>query len=96
MEISQSIVPLCLRIKGDHHNAQHFAFYLEYIIFHMNPKKVEPALTWCVKNKLVGQKFLDFIANDCRHSALELIRYLTMMLEKEKQMRALYYERDIM
>jgi hypothetical protein len=78
------------RVRGQHPAAQTFAYYLEYMTFHLPNGMLEPALNWLIRNKLTGPRFITFLRNECDDSALELIRQLTMRLEKEKKMRALF------
>lgn len=88
-DISIKLIPLYLQIRNGHSNVSSFAYYLEYLTFHMPEKMLEPALKWLVRNQLTGQKFLDFVQGECARSGLELIRNLTMRLEREKKVRAL-------
>lgn len=77
-------------IRDFHPNAAKFSYYLEYLIFHLPQRKLTASLEWCIKNKLTGEKFLEFVAMECHDSGLELIRHLTMRLEKEKTLRQLH------
>lgn len=82
-------MPLFNQIRAGHRDAHFFAYYLEYLTFHMLPGRLEPALKWLVKNGVVGERFFDFVHHDCAGSALELIRNLTMRIEREAAPRAL-------
>lgn len=88
-EISSMTIPLFQEIRSNHSRIHDFAYYLEYLAFHMPDRMLVPSLLWLIKNKLTGQKFLDFMAIDCKNSGLELIRYLTMKLEHDRQLRSL-------
>lgn len=88
--IPQESTTLFWTIKGDSSDVQASAYYLEYIALHMPIPRIVPALEWLIKNGLTGNKFLHFVQNDCAKSALELIRHLTMRLERETSTRALY------
>lgn len=88
-DISINALPLCVIIRDDHPSVNFFAYYLEYVIFHMPENMVLPALRWIVNNGLTGRKFLDFVQGDCHRSGLEMIRYLTMRLERERELRTL-------
>lgn len=88
-EIQIQALPLFQRIRDNHPNIHYMAYYLEYLTFHLPEAKLLPALEWLVKNRLTGEKFLEFIQGDCRRSGLELIRQLTMRLEREKKTRTL-------
>lgn len=89
MEISAKIPRLADKIRDGHKATSFIAYYLEYLIFHSKPSHVEPSFSWLLKNGMTGQKFVDFIKVDCRESGLEMIRYITMRLEKEKKLRRL-------
>lgn len=78
------------RILDGHPDGATFAFFLEYLTFHMPDAKLIPALEWLLKNELTGQRFLVFAIVDCKGSGLEMIRYLTMRLEREKKIRRLH------
>src|ERR1041385_7287996 len=84
--IERNTLNLCFKIKGEVQatHAARIAYYLEYLIFTMKEKHVEPSLTWLVNNNLIGMRFLHFIDNDCKGSALELMRALLMRIEREK------------
>lgn len=90
MDIPKSDVLKCHVIRDGHSDIHRMAYFLEYIIFHMPEPKRSPALEWLIRNDLRGQKFLDFIKGDCKSSGLELIRLLTMRVEKERTPRKLY------
>jgi len=77
-------------IRASHHNAQCFAYYLEFLTFNIPNSKLIPALEMLRKQKIVGERFITFIENDCQSSPLEFIRQVTMRLEKEKKPRKLY------
>lgn len=89
MEISARCMPLYHQIKGSHRDAQSFAYWLEYLTFHLPIHLIEPALMWLVKNGITEERFLVFVEGECRKSGLELIRHLTMRLEREKRTRTL-------
>lgn len=88
-QIDSKAMPLFYRIRGGHPNAHHFAYYLEYLALHMPDKMLVPALEMLLKLRLTEQRFLDFVRDDCARSGLELIRQLTMRLEREKKLRTL-------
>lgn len=88
-EISSKAMPLFFKVKADHPDAHFFAYYLEYLTFHMPEKMLIPALEWLIKNRIVGPRFYDYVKSDCAASGLELIRNLTMRLEREKRLRTL-------
>lgn len=88
-DISVQALPLFLKIRADHPNAQYFAYYLEYLTFHLPDGMLVPALEYLVKNKMTGERFLKFINEDCQRSALELLRHMTMRLERSTKLRTL-------
>lgn len=57
--------------------------------------KLEAALKWLVRNKIVGQKFVDWYDNDCMGSSLEMQRKLIQIVEREKHSRVLYAAKDL-
>lgn len=89
MEIPRYYLDLFHRIRGAHRDIHHFAYYLEYMVFHLPRDKLLPATQWLLRNKLTEQRFIDFIKNECKSSGLEFIRYLTMKVEHETRMRPL-------
>lgn len=89
-QIPKSTIELYFRVRANHPNVHYIAYYLEYLTFHIPERMLVPALEWLVKNKIVGERFIEFIHNDCAKSGLEMIRYLTMRLEKEQKTRKLY------
>lgn len=89
MEIPRYYLDLFHRIRGAHRDIHHFAYYLEYMVFHLPREKLLPATQWLLRNNLTEQRFIDLIKNECHSSGLEFIRYLTMKLERESQTRAL-------
>lgn len=88
-EISSSAMPLFFRVRADHPDAHFFSYYLEFVTFHLPERMLVPALLWLIKNKIVGAKFYEFVKVDCANSGLELVKHLTMRLEREKRLRAL-------
>lgn len=83
---------LFFQIKGElvgSSDTQACAYYLEYLALHMPLALLVPALEWLIKNDLIGRRFLQYVQGDCARSGLELIRNLTMRLEKEKRLRVL-------
>ena len=90
MIIAQTDVNKCHFIRDGHPDIHRTAYYLEYLVFHMPEAKRTIALDWLIKNGIRGQKFLDFVSNECKNSGLEFLRYLTMRVEKEKKQRALF------
>jgi hypothetical protein len=93
-EISPLAMPLFFKIRGQHSDSQYFAYYLEYLTFHMPERLLVPALEWLIRNGVVEERFLDFVQNDCARSGLELVRNLTMRLERDKKPRQLF-DKDI-
>lgn len=69
---------------------------LHYIHLHMPNARVVEALRWLLANKLTGGRFVDFAEGECKGSNLELIRVLTMRIEKDKKERKLYAGKDIL
>lgn len=61
----------------------------------MTPQKLDAALHWLVQNRVTGKRFLELVNFQCGGSPLELVRYLTMRIEKEKHVRSLYIGKDI-
>lgn len=55
----------------------------------------DDVLSWLIKNKLTGQKFLDWYDGDCRGSALVAGSYVFMKIKKQKEMQPLYVGRDV-
>lgn len=90
MNISAEAIPLFKKVWSGYPESATFAYYLEYITFHLPPERLIPALQILIKNKLVGPRFLDFVQDDCNRSGLELVRQLTMRLEHEKKLRPIY------
>jgi|SRR6267378_3408348 len=88
--IAEEAMSLFHQIRNFHPNTQYVAYYLEYLAFHIREPLLVPALQWLIKNKIVGQKFIDFVQEDCSRSGLELIRQLTMRIEKDKHFRRLH------
>lgn len=88
-DISQRSIPLFLRIHAGHPKAHFFAFYLEYLALHFPEKRLVPALSWLIKNQLVGPKFKEFVEDQCASSALELVRELTKRVDRDRHLRAL-------
>ena len=88
--IPKSALALFYKIKGNHLDAHNFAYYLEYLTFHLPEGKLVPALEWLIKNKLTEDRFIEFVQGECKNSGLELIRLITMRLEKDKKPRKLY------
>lgn len=89
-EIPEQAIGKFMRIRDDHPDGPTFAFFLEYLTFHMPTKRLDAALDWLLLNRLTGTKFLALCIIDCKGSGLELIRYLTMRLEREKKARRLH------
>lgn len=89
-DIPMETTTLFWKVKGDATDLAAVAYYLEYIALHMRVERIVPALTWLIRNQLTGNRFLDFVYNDCAKSGLELIRNLTMRLERESSVRKLF------
>lgn len=90
--VDTAVIPLVERIRAGHNSAHEFAYFLEYLIFHMPEPRLVPALWWLVSNRVTGQKFLDFVNEDCSKSGLELVRELTRRIEREANVRPLFAE----
>jgi hypothetical protein len=89
-DIPKRAIYLFFRIVDGHKRAEFFAYYLEYLVFHMPEKMLIPSLEWLIAQGLTGDRFMDFVYNDCAASGLELIRHLTMRLERDRKTRSLY------
>lgn len=68
---------------------------LPYLHFIYNMTRCDEALSWLVKNKICGQRFLDFVRMECDNSLLKLGSVLKSKIEKEKELRPLYVGRDV-
>lgn len=90
IDVDRRAFPLYYKIKDNHENKQLFAYYLEYLTFVLPQARVLPALEWLVKNKITGEKFVQFIRHECQLSPLEFVRHVTMRLEREKTLRHLH------
>jgi hypothetical protein len=76
-----------LRVYDGNENTLQYLYYLDCIL----PKpKLLPALSWLVKNKLTGIKFITWIKTECNGSLLEMVRRLTMHIENDKTPRKLF------
>ena len=64
---------------------------LHYLDTHFPRLKLEAALKWLVRNKLTGQRFVDWIEMECFGSQLEMHRKLLQMVEKERHTRHLTF-----
>ena len=62
---------------------------LHYLDTFFPRHKLESALKWLVRNKITGQRFVDWIETDCFGSQLEMHRKLLQIVEKERYMRVL-------
>lgn len=88
--VESEVIPLCERIRAGETDRLHdLAYFLEYTALHLPERMIVPALQWLVSNGLTGSRFLEFVDGTCGRSGLELIRHLTMRLEREKSLRRL-------
>lgn len=55
---------------------------LHYLDCHFPKEKIAPALDWLIANKIVGKKFLEYLAYECSNSYLELHARLLARVER--------------
>ncbi len=58
-----------------------------------NEERVNAGLRWLIKNKLIGDRFVEFWKGECKGSDLNFYTVLISKLEKEEQ-RILTFEKD--
>jgi hypothetical protein len=68
---------------------------LHYLDSHFPKAKLPYALNWLIRNKLIGQRFIDWVDFDCVGSNLEMMRRLMAAVEREKVLRPLTAEKDL-
>lgn len=92
MQIPLKAIDLCNRIKGHHTDLHFFSYYLEYLIFHLPERKLIPALESLIADKRTEHRFVEFVIEECENSGFELIRHITMRLDRDKKLRGLTRE----
>ena len=68
---------------------------LPYLHQIYNMTRCDEAFAWLLKNKLRGQRFLDFVRMECDNSLLKLVAVLLKKIEKEKDLRPVFAGKDI-
>lgn len=68
---------------------------LYYLDSHFPPNKIGFALTRLLRHGLKGRAFVDWFAEACGGSDLEMMRVLMSWAENEKKTRALYLAGDL-
>lgn len=73
-------------VNNDEANLHAVTQALYFLYVHMPAAKLEASLNWLVKNKLIGKRFIDFLAecsqSEEKNSYLELHRRLLKEIEK--------------
>lgn len=89
LHIPQKIRHLYLAIWAGRRPVHDVTEKLHYLDSFFPRAKLEEALRYLVKNKLVGDSFVQWWMGDCHGSNLEMHRVLIQKVERERRTRAL-------
>lgn len=63
---------------------------LPYLHFVYNTKRSSEYFSYLIKNRLTGKRFMDFVKGPCKNSMLDLLAYLILKTERNKELRPVY------
>jgi hypothetical protein len=92
--LSQARRKLFLTIWAGHADTHSITTRFHYLDCHFPPAKLDAALSWLVRNRLTGQRFVEFVRHDCHNSNLEMHRKLLEKVDNQTDYIRIRYGKD--